>query len=333
MHSLYIWGGVSAPALHASAYNQGSHLDYPLLLPGLEAVWLHVVGRYDGQLLHLQLVCFLGAFACGLIVLLRQAAARPPVRLLIVIAAVSSPEIVDQLVTNYADIPLAFFAALGLVSLVLWTIDGAPWLPVASLFLAAATLTKSEGAIFVGAAFVAAFLSRRAERRYTALGAAAIATAVPLLIWRAYTTSQHLTDPAYDPSLLHHPVALAHRVSRIGVAASGLAAQAIRWDFLLLIPIGGAVVAVAGKQRELVSFALRWTTISFLGLLVVYWISVLPIHQHVQTSADRLTASLVVGLLALAGVFSRDLPASAIASADQRVPPEFGPVEARIHAS
>jgi hypothetical protein len=90
---------------------------------------------------------------------------------------------------------------------------------------------------------------------------------------------------------------------------------------------------VAGKQRELVSFALRWTTISFLGLLVVYWISVLPIHQHVQTSADRLTASLVVGLLALAGVFSRDLPASAIASADQRVPPEFGPVEARIHAS
>jgi hypothetical protein len=310
-HALYLWGGVSSPALHAPAYNHGSHLDYPLLVPGLEAVWLRVLGHYSGELMHLQLVCFLAAFAAGLFVLLRQFVS-PPLRLLIIVAATSTPAIVDQLVTNYADIPLACFVALGVSCLARWSlVDDPVLLRLASLFLAAAVLTKNEGTVFVAAGYLATTVSRGTRGRRRPLALAALATALPLVVWRAYTTTHGLTDPAYDPSLLRHPIALGRRVSRVRVAFDALAAQGKGWDFLLAVPFVAVVAAFFARRYRALVFAVSWVVLSLAGLLVAFWISTLPIHEHVRTSADRIVASLVVGLLALAGVIGSERPAPA----------------------
>src|SRR5207244_2182719 len=113
----------------------------------------------DGTLVHAQLGLLGFGFAAALWTLLRE---RVPAALagLGVLAIVSATAFVKQLSTNYADVPLALFVALGAVCLARWLAEGdATLLPAAAIFLGAATLTKPEGLLFAIAAVVAALVA------------------------------------------------------------------------------------------------------------------------------------------------------------------------------
>jgi hypothetical protein len=58
--------------------------------------------------------------------------------------------------------------------------------------------------------------------------------------------------------------------------------------------------ALFARRFALVTFAALWLVLSYLGLLAVYWISVLDIQQHLLFSADRTVSSIVLGAGALA---------------------------------
>ncbi len=103
---------------------------------------------------------------------------RPTVLLAFIAAIATAPAFFGQLSTGYADVPVAMFVAAGVVAAARWLLDeeGA-WLALATLFLAAATLTKNEGLLFAGATYVGLFVAASDRRRTVALSALAVAIA------------------------------------------------------------------------------------------------------------------------------------------------------------
>ena len=112
------------------------------------------MGAFDGTLIHVQLALLAFGFAAALWTLLRE---RVPAALAgaAILAIVAADSTLRQLAGNLADIPLAFFVALGVVALARMLLDAdAALLPFAAVMLGAATLTKPEGLLFAAAALV-----------------------------------------------------------------------------------------------------------------------------------------------------------------------------------
>ncbi len=281
--ALYDFGGAYGPVF--TTYPPVQH---PLFLPALEAIDFHVLGRFDGTLLHVQLG-FLGfGFAAALWTLLRE---RVPAALagLALLAIVSATAFVKQLSTNYADVPLALFVALGAVCLARWLDEGErTLLPAAALFLGAATLTKPEGLLFALAAILAALVAGKRERLRGTLVAGA-AVALVLLPWRIFTSVHHLKNPEYSLGNAVDPAYLYDHADRLGAALRSVAGHAFSFDWGLLVPLGLAAIALAfltGRTRPAL-FASLWTLLSFAGIVLVFWISVVPIDLTLRWAAYR----------------------------------------------
>ena len=237
--ALYDFGGAYGPVF--TTYPPVQH---PLFLPALEAIDFHALGRFDGTLVHVQLGLLGFGFAAALWTLLRE---RVPAALagLGVLAIVSATAFVKQLSTNYADVPLALFVALGAVCLARWLAEGdATLLPAAAIFLGAATLTKPEGLLFAIAAVVAALIAGGPARlRGTLLAGAAVA--LILLPWRIFTSAHHLKNPEYSLGNAVNPSYLYDHADRLGAALRSVAGHAFSFDWGLLVPLGLAAIVVA----------------------------------------------------------------------------------------
>jgi hypothetical protein len=294
--ALYDFGGAYGPVF--TTYPPVQH---PLFLPALEAIDFHALGRFDGTLVHVQLGMLGFGFAAALWGFLRE---RVPAALagLGVLAIVSATAFVKQLSTNYADVPLALFVALGAVCLARWLAEGdATLLPAAALFLGTATLTKPEGLLFALAAILAALAAGgRARLRGTLLMGAAVA--LILLPWRIFTAAHHLKNPEYSLGDALSPAYLYDHADRLSAALRSVAGHAFSLDWGLLAPLGLAAIVVAflTGRRRLALFASLWTLLSFAGIVLVFWISVVPIELTLRWAAYRTVASLVIGLAALA---------------------------------
>ncbi len=300
--ALYVFGGAYEPVFTTYAPVQ-----HPLFLPALEALDFRALGRFDGTLVHAQLGMLGIGFAAALWTLLRE---RVPTLLasLGVLAIVSATAFVKQLSTNYADVPLAIWVALGVVCLARWLGDGdVSLLPAAALFLGAATLTKPEGLLFAAAAIVAALAAGpRMKLRGTLLCTAAVA--LLYLPWRIYVAVQGLENPEYSLRDAFDPGYLADRAERLGPTLHSVTGHAFSLDWGLLVPLSlAAIVAafLAGRAR-LGAFAAAWLALSFAGVVLVFWISVVPVELTLRWAAYRLVAPLVVGAAALAPLLAAD---------------------------
>jgi hypothetical protein len=291
--ALYDYGHPIAPVFTDPVYPA---LQYPLLLPSLEALDFRFLGRFDGALLHLQLAGFALAFLGGAWVLLRDHV-RPLLLASVLLAIVAAPTFFAQLQTNYADVPLAIFVALGLASLA----TGRHRL--AALFLGAAALTKNEGEMFALAALVAGVVVVP-RRRWLDLAACAVGVLVIDMPWRIWVQAHHLPTRDYALSNLFHPAYLWDHRSRVRPAAGELWTQLGRHDafgYLWLLVLGAVVVGLLLRQRA-AFFAAAWLVLSFVGLLLIYWISRNPLTSHLYNTSDRTIDSLVFGAALLVPV-------------------------------
>lgn len=298
--ALYEFGGVYDPVF--SSYEPVAH---PILFPSLEAMGFRAMGAFDGTLIHVQLIALALGFAAAIWWLLHD---RVPSSVLAVglLALFSAAPVLAQLSTNLADVPLAFFFALGLVCLALYVQSAERWSLVgAALFLGTAMLTKSEGLLFAVAAFAAAAGVTAASREWRRLGhlvlSAAAAFAI-LLPWRIYLAANDLRNAEYRLSDALDPGYLADRSERVRPAVSRLWDELWRADWGVL-PLVGLVAIAAGtlaRRYRLAAFALLWPILAFGGLVLVYWISVVPVELTLTWTAERVVISLVVGAAALA---------------------------------
>lgn len=300
--ALYEFGGAYTPVF--TTYPPVQH---PLVFPALEAIDFHALGRFDGTLVHVQTGLLAFGFAAALWTVLRE---RVPSVLagLTVLGLVSSTAFVQQLSTNYADVPLAMFVALGVVCLARWLAEGdSTLLPAAALFLGAAMLVKPEGLLFTVAAFVAALAAGGGARlRGTIL--AGVAAALILLPWRIFVAVHHLKNPEYSFRDALDPGYLADRSERLGPTLRSVAGHAFSLDWGLLLPLAvvALLAAVLTRRRRLAVFAALWGLLSFCGIVLVFWISVVPVELTLRWAAYRTVASLVLGASSLAPLLAAD---------------------------
>jgi hypothetical protein len=298
-HALYALGWAD-PVVFAGASYRFANLDYPLLLPSLEAVDFRAMGVFDTRLLHVQFMLVLLATVLALFGLLRD---RVPslVLWLSLFALALAPAVFDQLLTAYADLPLALVFGVGTGAAGRWVITNERWaLALAAFCFAGTLLTKNEGSLFVLAVFLG--LLAAAHGRWRALAVAAGMDVVLLLPWRIYVHSHHLRDVNYS---LGDSFDYEHVHSRLGVgpiAFRTLAAQMLdpaHWGLLMPIFVALLVAALLAGLRALPLFALVWTVVAWLGLSWIYVISHFEYSSYLDSTKERVVASIVVGSGAL----------------------------------
>jgi hypothetical protein len=297
---------VQSAAFVSPAYAP-THLDYPLVLPSIEALVFRSLGRFDGRLVHIELVGLLLAFLLALWTLLRRSAPIPLV-VLIVLGIGVSPALLGQLASNYADIPLAFFIALGLVALVL-AIESRSWqlLCVAALFLSAASLTKNEGLLFAVVALGSAWAVFAHARRRVLL--AAVALGVAVAPWRIFLAVHGISNGDFQLTSLADVSSFDRHANRAVTALGSLTESTLaHWDVLPLLVVLALLLALADGLYRRGAFLTLWLTTSLAGLVGIYAISTLPIGVHLAQSADRVVASLVIGAASFAPLLVRRGP-------------------------
>jgi len=314
-HALYSFGWAD-PAVFAGHAYRFANLDYPLLLPSLEAIDYRAMGAFDTRVVLLQFLLLLVAVLAALATVLRD---RVPDLLLwpALLALTLAPALFDQLLTAYADLPLALTFAVALTAAARWVLTNERWaLAVAALAFAGALLTKNEGLLFVVAAY--AGLLAAAFRRWRPVALAAVADGLLLLPWRLYTAAHGLHNKDFN---LADSFDVHHISSRLGVGPiafrtlGGQMLDPFQWGLLAPLFAALVVVALLSGRRELAVYGAVWAALSWLGLSWIYVISHNEYSVYLDSSKARVVTSLVVGAAALTPLLAAEAWATARARA------------------
>ena len=129
-----------------------------------------------------------------------------------------------------------------------------------------------------------------------------MAVAAILLPWRVFVAAHHLKNPEYSLGDALSPSYMSHHSDRFHPALDGVWQQVWSSGWGLLVPVGLVAFAAAliASRWRLTGFAALWAVLSFAGIVLVFWISVVPIALTLKWAAYRTVASLVLGVAALA---------------------------------
>ncbi len=281
------------------------HLDYPLQYPVWEALHFRAAGEFDTQALLRHVWLLLVAFVWAVAYLLRGRV-RPVVWAPLLLLAAAAPGVWQQLLTGYADVPMAIFACLGAIALALWLGDGdRRSLALAAIMLAGTASVKNEGlmaAVVLLAVAGAIAWRRRLDLRGFGIAAGAVVAAIlPWRLWLAANgiegdmpVSKTITDPGY----------MLDRTDRIRPAFEAIARELADQDrWLYLLPLAALAVTaslVFDLGRRLAGFYLAAFGLVWAGLVWSYWISPNPLEWHLGTSVNRVIALPMLICLAAA---------------------------------
>jgi len=311
-HALYAFGWAD-PAVFAGSEYRFANLDYPLLLPSLEALDFHAMGAFDTRLVHVQFVLLLVAALAALGTVLAGRVSALVLWLLLGAVALA-PAVFDQLLTAYADLPLALVFAVGVAAAARWLVTDERWsLAVATLCFAGALLLKNEGALFVAAAFAGLFAA--AYGRWRTLAVALAVDVLLLLPWKLYVRAHDLRDINYS---LGDTFDVHHVSGRLGVGPIAFRtlgremADPRQWGLLAPLFVVLLVFAAARGARSLALFGAVTVLLSWLALSWIYVISQFEYSSYLDSTKSRVVASVVLAAAALipllASARGRDRP-------------------------
>ena len=128
-----------------------------------------------------------------------------------------------------------------------------------------------------------------------------------LLPWRIYTGVHGLKNPEYSLGDALSPSYLADRSERVRPAFEGVWHQvwSSGWSWLVPLALVAFAAALLARCWRLAGFAAAWALLSFGGIVLVFWISVVPVELTLRWAAYRTVASLVIGAAALAPLLGR----------------------------
>jgi hypothetical protein len=297
-----LYGDPSAApaALRSGQYGQAP---YPLGLPTLQALGFGAMGRFDGTLIGAQFAGLAFGFVAALWSVLDRRA-RPIAIALAAAAVVAAPELLYQLLTHYADVPLGLFVGLGVAAAAAWTArpDEDGWLLACAVtFLAMAGLTKSEGLMFAVAgaiALIVAQIGRGWTHRLRPAFAAVACLAVVLVPWSLYCAAYGLSSADYDLKNVASVGYLRDHSDRLGPVVRELWTQlqtSANWGYLVAAIGIGIATGIVGQRWRATAFAVAWLSLAAGGLVLVYWVSTLPTTSNLTNSSFRTIVSLLVG--------------------------------------
>jgi hypothetical protein len=245
--ALVLDNGLNAHILGSEAFRDW-HLDYPLLVPAIEAYGFRFVG-IDVRVMHLQHWLFLAGFTAAFVEIL-----RPRVRPLFVwaglLALIASPRLEGETLAANADVPLAVFVGLaGIVALIWITDSDIVALRLFALFAAACFAVKVEGTYLAVILFLATIAAVARSRRRVVLTAAAGAVALLGIVpWRIWVAFQDLPATYSVREALQGPGW--HDASRGPISTLVVLGQFFSpRAWLLLAPFSILAIAVLARSR------------------------------------------------------------------------------------
>jgi hypothetical protein len=317
--ALVILGGLD-PRLFAGQAYRPLHLDYPLLMPALEAMDFRFMGNFDTQVIHLQAWCLLAGFVVAAAQLLRDRV--PPVvlwpALLLIVVA---PSLERQVASGSSDAPLAFFFTLAALAGWRFVTDGdRQSVVLLAIFASAAAATKQEGGPFVIALLVVVLVFSRAARPALLASAVVVAGMVPWLVWLRVHHAIHTNGGIPAGKVLDLPYMLG-RADRLWPAIDEMARQAFRpASWLLILPVALVVVVLDfwRHNRRIGGFVLSVVGLVTAAVLWAYWIGRPEVHWYVTHSARRTVTTAVL----CAGMFIPVLVSELASSQGEEPPPD-----------
>jgi hypothetical protein len=181
------------PHVFANVAYRSWHLDYPLLVPAVEAYAFRFIG-IDYRVIHFEQWFLLLGFALAFVDLLRPRV-RPVFMWGGLLAILWAPKIGSEMLTANADLPLALFVGLAGITAFIWMTEASTGsLGLLVLFAAAAMATKVEGTYLVVILFALTivYVARRSRRQmWLTVAAGAVAT-VGIVPWRIWVSIHHL---------------------------------------------------------------------------------------------------------------------------------------------
>jgi hypothetical protein len=294
--AIVLLGGLNASLFANQAY-ASLHLDYPVLVPSVEAMDFRFMGHLDPRVIHVQFWLLLAGFLVAAYELLRD---RVPQTLLwpALLVIGTAPGLVANLTSGDADMPVAIFFSLAAIAAWRHLVTGerrAVWL--FALMAGAALATKVEGEVFVGVLFLVLLVFVLAGRRPLLPLAAALAwcliSIVPWQIW----ISRHGVHSVTPLRQALSPSFLAGRADRLGPWLHWLLHQSVNGDWLAILPIAAAValaVVVLRRGWPPALFAVTALVAVFLGLTWGYLVRPLGIDEILQTAGRRTLSTFVL---------------------------------------
>ncbi|MDX6525917.1 MAG: hypothetical protein QOI43_1428 [Gaiellales bacterium] len=272
---------------------QAGHREYPLGLPTTEAFAFHMAGGTGSRIVHLQCVLVFVAFAATAWSMLRprvDAAILGGVLCLLVVA----PSLHTQILSTYADVPLACFWALAAVALGLWFAgDGDDRLALATLLAAAALATKQEGLVLDASLFAIALAYgvTRSRRNVPSLALAVGVIVVTALPWQIRVHALGLHDADIAPS----GARMARQAGSLPTIVHRLAGELVgaRWPAIVPLAVGVALWLAWARRDRLALAFLGVLTAAMIGLAVIYWNARIPVAGLLVQSAERVVTGPV----------------------------------------
>jgi len=299
--AIVLLGGLDTSVFANHAY-QPLVLDYPMLIPGLEAMDFRFMGRLDTMVIHVQFWLLLVGFLVAAYELLHD---RVPQSLLwpSLLLVGTAPALAENLTSAYGDAPVAFFFALAAIAAWRYLVTGerrSLWFM--GLIAGAAVATKPEGSPFVLGLFLLLIVFSLARRRPLVPliwpAAWCLVSIVPWRIWisdhgiRSSTPIGKGLDPGY----------LVDRFDRVWPSVRTIVEKSFDGDWLAIVPIAlvaGLALLAWRRSWSAPVFVGGLLAIVFLSLLWAYWVQRPGLHYLLSTSASRTVTSLVV----VAGIF------------------------------
>jgi hypothetical protein len=313
--AIVLLGGLN-PALFANHAAIGDlHLDYPLLLPGVEAVDFRFMGQLDTKVLHVQFWLLLVGFLVAVYELLRD---RVPQTLLwpTLLVLGTAPALVDNLTSADADVPEAFFFALAALAAWRYVVAGDRrdvWL--FALMSGAAMATKAEGEPYIALLFVLLLVAAWAKgRRLTPVGLAAVWCVISIVPWQFWTSRHGIksTTPLHNAL---SPSYLVHNAGRGWDWIRWLWHQSLTDHWVAILPLAVVVVVLVLIRRSARAdagalFAVGVLVAVFLALLWGYIARPLGITELLASSGRRTMTALVVAAAVFLPVLGAEFASS-----------------------
>ena len=309
--------GLDARVFAGVPYHQ-VHLDYPLLIPALEAIGFRFMGAVDTQVIHVQGALLVVALLLALPRLLADRVPPAAAWASVLLIAVA-PSLVYQAGAGLADAPLAVFFALASMCAWRWLAEGRPQMLVLTVLFAAAVLaTKREGGPFVAALFLVVLVAAGRGRRgqTIAAGVATAATAIPWQLW-LHANGVDTSNGEIPYAKVVDPSYLAGRLGRIPTGAGSLVWHAVEPSaWLVIVPAAAVavVLAVRGGDRRTPVFVSALACLVVVSVVWAYWVGRPSLHYYLDHSARRVVTTPVV----LLGAFLPVLLAAAARRTSRR---------------
>jgi hypothetical protein len=288
-----------------------SHLEYPLGMNALLAWSFHWMGTADIRVMHLQLVLLVAAAAGTSWAILRPIA--PDLPLAVGLAGLMMmPAVVNQLLTAYADVPLAVVWATGALALMRWAAEGERYLlGLATLLLAASLAVKQDGgfydvAIYVGVAAPLLVRRRRLVPELLASVGVVVLTAIP---WRVYSATHDLAGKDIRPGLGRMRAQTDDLLPTLHGMTDVLTHPRTT---LIAMPLAVSLAIVCIRRRrrtEAVPFLIA-AAVVLAAILFIYWNHAVALQIVLIPALGR----IMMGLIVLAWLLVPALAFAAIAS-------------------